>query len=77
MCGLAIHFYSKGTVCHGFDQDIKKRDSLIFLITFNSELHSWINTTDVIQKQFFVGLLLDDPCVIHKPIPKPGGGRQT
>ena len=73
MSGFVIHFYVKGVVCLGFDQGIKKRDSPILLITFKSELYSWINTVNMIQKKFLMGLLLDDPCVIHKPIPKPRG----
>ena len=70
MHGFVIQFYAKGVVYHGFDQGIKKRDSPTFLITFNSELNSWINTIDVIQKKSLIGLLLDDPCVIHTPIPE-------
>ena len=45
----------------------------ILLITFDSELYSWTNTVNMIQNKFFMDLLLNDPCVIHKPIPKPRG----
>ena len=27
----------------------------------------------MIQEKLFMGLLLDDPSVIHKPVPKPWG----
>ena len=47
---FAIHLYAKGTVCLGFDQGIKKRDSPILLITFDSELYTWIYTVYIIQK---------------------------
>ena len=70
MCRLVTHFYAKDIVCLGFDQGIKKRDSPILLITFDSELYSWIYTVYMIQKRFLMGLLLDDPSVIHKPVPE-------
>ena len=31
----------------------------------------------MIQKYLFMGMLLDDPCVIHKPKPYLGGWQQT
>ena len=65
---FAIHLYAKGVVCLRFDQGIKKRDSPILLITFDSELYSWIYTVYMTQKKLLVGLLLDDPSVIHKPV---------
>ena len=74
---FGIHLYAKGIVCLWFDLGIKKRDSPILLITFNSELYTWIYTVYMIQKKLLVSLLLDDPSVIHKPIPKLGGERQT
>ena len=46
-------------------------------MTFNRELYAWIYTVDMIQEKLFVGLLLNDPSVIHKPVPIPGGERQT
>ena len=73
MSGPAVHPYAKATVCLWFDQGIKKRDSPILLITFNCELYIWIYTVDMIQEKLLVGLLLNDPNVIHKPIPIPGG----
>ena len=63
---FAIHLYAKEIVCLGFDQGIKKRDSPILLIAFDSELCTWIYTV-------YMSLLLDDPSLIHKPIPKPRG----
>ena len=74
---FVINFYAKVVVCLWFDQGIKKRDSPIFLIIYDSELYSRINTVNMIQKKFFMGLLFDDPYVIHKPILKPRevGGR--
>ena len=77
MGGFAVHPYTKGIVSLWFDQGIKKRDSPILLITFNSELYAWICTVDMIQEKLFMGLLLDDPRVIHKPVPIPRGERQT
>ena len=68
---FVIHLYAKGVVCLRFDQGIKKRDSPILLITFNSEFYSWIYTVYMSQKKLLVVLLLDDPSVIHKPVPKP------
>ena len=70
---FVIHPYTMGTVCLWFNQGIKKRDSPIVLITFNCELYTWIYTVDVIQQKLIVGLLLNDPSVIHKTIPTPGG----
>ena len=73
MCQFAIHLYAKGIVCLWFDQSIKKKDSPILLITFDHDLYTWIYTTNMIQKKLLMSLLLDDPIVIHKPIPKPRG----
>ena len=70
---FAVHFYAKGVVCLRFDQGIKIRDSPILLITFNSELYSWIYTVYMIQKKLLLGLLFEDPSVINKPVPKPWG----
>ena len=75
MCKFVVHFYAKGVVCLRFDQGIKKRDSLILLFTFDSELYCWIYTVDMIQKKLLMGLLLDDPSVIYKPVSKPEGIR--
>ena len=72
---FVIHPYAKGIVCLRFDQGVKKRDSPILLITFDSELYSWMYAVYMIQKKLLVGLLLDDPSVIHKPVPKPWGVR--
>ena len=69
MCRLVVHPYAKGIVCLWFDQGIKKRNSPIFLITFDCELYIWIYTIDMIQEKLPMGLLLDDPSVIHKPVP--------
>ena len=77
MGGLAVHPYTKGIVCLWFDQGIKKWDSPILLITFDSELYAWISTVDMIQDKLFMGLLLNHPSVIHKPVPIPGGERKT
>ena len=77
MSGLVVHPYGKEIVCLWFDPGIKKRDSPILLITFNSELYAWIYTVDMIQEKLFMDLLLDDPSVIHKPVPVLGGERQT
>ena len=66
---FAIHLYDKGIVCLWMDQGIKKRDSPILLITFDCELYTWISTVYMIQKKFPIGLLLDDPSVIHKSVP--------
>ena len=60
---FVIHLYAKGIACLWFDQGIKKRDRPILLIY----------TVYMIQKKLHMSLLLDDPSVIHKPIPKPGG----
>ena len=70
---FVIHLYAKGVVWLWFDKGIKKRDSPILLITFNKELYTWIYTVYMIQKMLLMSPLLDDPSVIHKPIPKPGG----
>ena len=70
---FTVHPHTKGIVCLWFDQGIKKRDSPIVLITFDCELYTWIYAVDVIQEKLLVGLLLNDPSVIHKPIPIPGG----
>ena len=74
---FAVHLYAKGVVCLRFNQGIKKRDSPIVLITFDSELYNWMYTVYMIQKKLLVSLLLDVPIVIHKPVPKPWGERQT
>ena len=42
MSRLAVHPYAKGIVCLWFDRGIKKRDSPILMIAFNSELYIWI-----------------------------------
>ena len=65
MGGLVVHPYAKGIICLWFDQGIKKRDSPILLISFDSELYAWIYTVDMIQEKLCIGLLLDDPRVIH------------
>ena len=64
-----------GVVCLWFDQGVKKRDSPFLLITFDSELYCWIYTVNLVQKKLLMGLLLDDPCAIHKPEPIPGAIR--
>ena len=33
----------------------------------------WIYAIDMIQECLFMGLLLNDPSVIHKPVPYLGG----
>ena len=71
MSGLVVHPYAKGIICLWFDQGIKKRDSPILLITFDSEIYTWIYTVGMIVEKLFIDLLLDDPSVIHKPIPIP------
>ena len=73
MCELGVQPYAKGIVCLWFDQGIKKRNSLIFLITFDSELYIWIYVIDMIQEKLLIGLLLDDPSVIHKLLLYLGG----
>ena len=70
---FAVYPYTEGIVCLWCDQDIKKSDSPILLITFNCELYTWIYAVDVIQEKLLVGLLFNDPSVIHKPVPIPGG----
>ena len=69
---FVVHPYTEGIVCLWFDQGFKKRDNPILLITFNGELYSWIYAVDVIQENLLMGLLLNDPCVIHKPVQLPG-----
>ena len=69
---FAIHLYTKGIIYLWCDHGIKKKYSPILLITFNHKLYTWINTVYMIQKKFLMSLLLDDPSVIHTPIPKPG-----
>ena len=51
---------------------IKERYSPISLCTFHCKLDGWINFIYVFQEFLFTGLFLNDPCVIHKPIPYPG-----
>ena len=70
---VAHSYYPKGVVCLRFVQGIKKMDSPILLVTLNSELYCLIYTVDMIQKKLLMGLLLADPSVIHKPVPKLGG----
>ena len=41
--------------------------------SFDSELYCCIYSVNMTQKKLLMGLLLDDPSVIHKPKPKPGG----
>ena len=48
-----------------------------FLSTFHCKLNCWIYTIDMIQKFLFTGLLLNDPCVIHEPVPYLGGLQLT
>ena len=50
-------------------QGYQQRDCPIHLIPFHCKLDCWIYTVDMIQKSLFVCLLLDYPCVIHKPKP--------
>ena len=52
---------------------IKEGDSPIALSTFHCKLDYLINAVNVIQECLFMGLWLDDPCVIHKPVPYLGG----
>ena len=73
MGALVVHPYAKGIVCFRLDQGIQKRDSPILQFTFDYELYAWIYAVDMIQEKLLMGLLLDDPCVIHKPVPKPWG----
>ena len=44
----------------------------ISLSAFNRKLDCWIYDIDMIQKCLFISLL-DDPGVIYKPKPYPGG----
>ena len=73
MGGLPVHPYAKGIVCLWLNQGIQKRDSPILQITFECELYAWIYAVDMIQEKLLMGLLLDDPSFIDKPVPKPGG----
>ena len=77
MGGFAVHSNAKGIVCLWFDQGSQKRDSPILQITFDSELDAWSYTVHMIQERFLMGLLLDDPSVIHKLYQNLGGERQT
>ena len=75
MSWFVIHRYAKGIVCLEFDQGIKKMDSPILLTAFDSELYTWIYTVYMVQKKLLMSLFLDDPSIIHKPIPRPRGMR--
>ena len=69
MCWLAVHCNGGRFVCLWFYLGIKEGDGPISMSTFYCKLDCWIYAIDMIQKCLFVGLLLDDPCVIHKPKP--------
>ena len=72
--GLWYTLKGQWIVCYGCDKGVKEGNSPIALSSFHSELDCWIDTVYMIQEYLSVSLFLDDPCVIHKPVPNPGGG---
>ena len=77
MAGLVVDCNREEMVCLGCDQGIQEGNSTIVLVTFNSKLYCWINAIDMVQKYLFIGLLLNDPSVIHIPEPIPRVWEQT
>ena len=77
MGGLAVDCNREGMVCLGCDQGIQEGNSTSVLVTFDSKLYCWINAVDMVQKYLFIGLLLNDPSVIHIPEPIHRGWEQT
>ena len=77
MGGFMVHNNGKRIVCLRCNLGSKKGNGPIFLVTFHSKLDCWIYTVDMLQESLFMGLLLDDKCVIHipKPMPRGIGGR--
>ena len=68
---LQYTFMQRELSASGLTKVSRKGDGPILLITFDTELYSWIYTVYMIQKKLLVGLLLDNPCIIQKPVPKP------
>ena len=64
---LAVHSYGKGIICLRCNKGIKEGNGPISLITFNSKPACWIYAIDMVQECLFMGLLLNDKSVIHKP----------
>ena len=72
---FSIHRNRKEIICLRLDQGIMEWDDTILLIIFFCKLYCWIYIIYMIQEQLFLGILLDEKSVIHKPIPMPKGLR--
>ena len=71
--GLWYTVNDKELSASGVTKVSRKGMPSITLSTFNCKLNCWNSAIDMLQKILFMGPSLDDPCVIHKPIPKLGG----
>ena len=69
---LSVHLEDKELSANGVTKGIKEWNGSICLSPF-CELNCWVHAIDVVQEFLFMCLFLDDPCIIHKPIPCPGG----
>ena len=57
----------------GFTNGVQEGDGTILLIVLHCKFYGRINTVNVLKEVLFVGFLVDDKGVIHKPAPEPGG----
>ena len=56
-----------------FDNGVQEGDGPILLVVLYCKPSCRVNTIDVLEEALFVGFLVDDKGVIHKPAPEPRG----
>ena len=67
--GLWYTFMLRELTASGLTKVPRKEIVPFSWLPLTCELYTWINTIHMIQKKFLISLLLDDPSVIHKPVP--------
>ena len=73
MCGFPVHSDGQCAISLLFDKHVQEGDGPILLVVLHCKPYGRVNTVDVLKEALFVGFLVDDKGVIHKPVPEPGG----
>ena len=73
MCGFPVHSDGQCTISLWFDNGVQEGDGPILLDVLHCKPYSRVNTIYVLKEALFVGFLVDDKGVIHKPVPEPRG----
>ena len=73
MCGFPVHSDGQCAISLWFDNGVQEEDGPMFLVVLHCKPYCRVNTVYVLKEALFVGFLVDDKGVIHKPVPEPRG----